>query len=336
MSKSNWRGHLALGGIAIAILFVISLVHYHPQSRWLIKNSHIPASNRKGPTTEYERAATDAFAWLHAVKKQGQAEPSSDESAKQAEKGQALKDPLDLTAQWVSAISADKIVTLSIWQLIIGFAGFAVLIYSLHLTRRSLALAVKTLNANAESAVGAVRAADAAENAILVQQRIGEAQTRAYISVESATFEIDPKLFYPIVRFKIKNSGNSPARQLMIGYRGGYRLDNSARVQPDFAPKGRDSYSWGTDIAGGEAREIVTRLTNFPLNQEEITGLSAKAILIFESMVKFEFIDVFDRPISEVQDWCGFVVDPGIQTPFLRAAFVSFRLIEDRAQAKGQ
>jgi len=90
------------------------------------------------------------------------------------------------------AEATDAIVYLTRWQIYLGAAGAAMLFYTLVLTRAS------------------VRAAD---RAVETTQRLGQAEIRAYISVEFGQLNIRPGEKSSL-DFTIINNGSTPAYRM--------------------------------------------------------------------------------------------------------------------------
>ncbi|MBO9498923.1 MAG: hypothetical protein J7496_13660 [Novosphingobium sp.] len=159
-------------------------------------------------------------------------------------------DAADLCAQWRAAIAAEKAAQeagrATSWGIFATFLSLATvlgLIYSLwqtsgalsearrgnliaakgaaRSTRRAIASAKETeaaLEIARQNAKAAELNADATERAIAENQRIGEAQTRAYLTIRNAS--MSPAIAEPgfLLTFDLVNTGNSPAIKLTLKY----------------------------------------------------------------------------------------------------------------------
>lgn len=219
MLSRDWLSHIALGGIALSALLGIALLHHHPNSPWVIKDGLTPTNRSQESKTENEQAAQDALAWLRAVKQQGKSDETANESTQKASDGQKLKDPLDLAAQWSSAMAAERLVRLSIWQICIGIAGIFAVAASLLYTRKAVELTRESLKSGADSAAAAVRAADASVKAA----NAAIASERAHISIEILRNNIgelaQKASFYPSFATHPIAKNNSPDGAWGIQYR---------------------------------------------------------------------------------------------------------------------
>jgi hypothetical protein len=104
-------------------------------------------------------------------------------------------DEADLCEQRRMSQAAEKTVTLNAVQIALGVAGAVLVLFSLHYTR----VATRA----------AITAAKAAEDSVLISRKVGEAQVRAYLSCEGATYTVSDKWLACEARFR--NHGQSPA-----------------------------------------------------------------------------------------------------------------------------
>lgn len=143
-------------------------------------------------------------------------------------------------------------------------------------------------------------AVTAAENAVAEARRIGEAQTRAYLSLEDVRVSARTDTNCLQVRFAVQNHGNSPAREfnftfLVHLFRVGqqYTRENSPQI-PNFPINGdRRIRAGGTD-------QVRHLLTDFPFTAEELVFLIEGSLWV-QISVATRFVDVFDKTISDVQ-----------------------------------
>ncbi|MBE0453638.1 MAG: hypothetical protein IBX58_08160 [Roseovarius sp.] len=125
-------------------------------------------------------------------------------------------------------------------------------------------------------------------------REIGEAQVRAYLSIESVIIKvfcnIDSTLSW-IAILKIRNSGQSPARNVTISF------DKSERVSRTHS----EYIIW--DLRPGEEREIN------PFIQGPIEGVNYRKPESDNFVINatISAIDVFNKPISIEQDYTGTV-----------------------------
>lgn len=125
----------------------------------------IPESD-SGESADGEQAPpADAPPTVATAESKPSTEPPCGPRCQDAEKREAA----DLVAQQRMAESTEDIVTVTQWQLWVGAAGIALLLFTLKLTR----------DANR----AAVRAAKAAESAVKVTEISAERQSRAYIAI---------------------------------------------------------------------------------------------------------------------------------------------------------
>lgn len=147
-------------------------------------------------------------------------ENHAETEARQAREDRAEQRELDyLAAQKGVDKATQKLATYAIYQTILIALGTAVLIYTLYLTRQ----------ANR----AATRGAHAAEGAVSVTRRIGEAQVRAYITATPKDFGRPKEAFF--VDLTIKNCGQTPARNMALAA--------DIKVLP--YPHNRDGFSVG-------------------------------------------------------------------------------------------
>jgi hypothetical protein len=120
----------------------------------------------------------------------------------------------DLCAQWKAADAANDAAKWNWWQMIAGFFGLLVGAGTLFFAARAAHWAKEAASHTQTGANEAKRSADAAENAIIESQRIGEAQTRCYITGVSAkiNFLTNGQVGATCI---IKNTGQSPAIDLI-------------------------------------------------------------------------------------------------------------------------
>jgi hypothetical protein len=107
-------------------------------------------------------------------------------------------DESELCAQWRAVDAAERSAQYAWWQMVISIVGI-------------LGLAI-TLWFNKQAIISAYTSSSEA-------RRLGEAQVRCYVSIETCTFYMTP-FGWPSVSLHIKNSGQSPARHFRWDYIG--------------------------------------------------------------------------------------------------------------------
>lgn len=191
MLKGNWRGHIALGGIAAAAFLVLTLVLYLPQSPWNIEKNR----QQQQAQTEYpkdEDAALESRIWLGRILENGRPQIAAKDGENTNAKVEDYTTALDLRAQWSTAIATAEMVSLTRLQILFSILGLIALGYTLYLTRESVRAANRT-----------------ADEAKLSSER----QLRAYVNIFHAW--IDWKGHNPPrAKLKIKNFGSTPAYKM--------------------------------------------------------------------------------------------------------------------------
>ena len=100
----------------------------------------------------------------------------------------------------------------------------------------------------------------------------------------------------------VRNSGNSPAKNLQISYlaRIGYEGSPAFRTQTDFLPKVGPHMALGRDIAAGESMPLNHIFTDMPLSQQEADGaVKGSELVNFDATVRITFTDIFENEIIE-------------------------------------
>lgn len=93
-----------------------------------------------------------------------------------------------------------------------------------------------------------------ARKAVDVTRVIGEKQVRAYLTILNVRMTPDKKYggFSPVISCTIRNSGNSPAKDVLVGYRDRKATDGNMKFStvPDIEPGGsEDAYALFLEIA---------------------------------------------------------------------------------------
>jgi hypothetical protein len=191
----------------------------------------------------------------------------------------------DLCAQWKAADAAQEGADWTRRAFWLGFAG--------------LVVASLTLLAASAAAWFAKRAAeqaklgvDAARDGVDETRRIGEAQTRAYLSCTGASYKLSGHLC--AVTLRVKNFGQSPAKHALV---------SAALITPDFEAVGvqgmptlrtQDEQKSLYDIpASGEEKAIVVLKASFPKGVARDLVEDAKLFLVEGTLT---WNDVFGKP----------------------------------------
>lgn len=186
----------------------------------------------------------------------------------------------DLPSQIRAAAAAEAMVDIGLWQLIVGSIGLAAVGASLIL--------------NAQS--------------VMVARQVGEAQARAYLSVErlGISFNHEKK---PRLHVTLRNSGQSPALKVRVNFKMTYQL--MTPVHEDLTPMAERREPRNSGIMPEDTGDWANRFTvtvdaqgttnlppfvqDFPLTDEEMSGERA---LIGEVSVIVNGIDVFGKALK--------------------------------------
>ena len=222
----------------------------------------------------------------------------------------------DLCAQWKAAEAARDGANAA-W--LFGVLGCLIGAATLVAAIKAAQYAKKAADHTEANAQEARRAADVAE-------KIGEAQTRAYVSVVDASVKFGPEDRIHVT-FTLKNFGASPALGCMLGIRCAFITNQEIlAAEPDHGPKfvGPDR-DWGRDIAAGAAVPItsIARINAAPVqNLSEIWWLEVSLLFMFR--------DVFDRVIEERQNWTALPLEPDGDLKMFRVALSRLEMEEQR------
>jgi hypothetical protein len=120
-------------------------------------------------------------------------------------------DESDLCAQWRAAKAAESAAFWAKWGVIIGAIGTFGLFWTLFYTRKAV-LAAENATRDADKALAiAERNAEAAADQVKVARDIGQAETRAYLSVRHIQLQHDRAKECLVLTWQIANAGRSPA-----------------------------------------------------------------------------------------------------------------------------
>lgn len=176
-----------------------------------------------------------------------------------------------------------------------ALGSLAVSLLALNLVWRNLYLARQTLSSTQDMVKDA--------------REIGEAQVRAYIGILDAQVAIVPHTGadygdYPQFSFRVKNSGNSPAKSFEVNVQSVYlcsgadgRLYGSSEFLSSHWPMDKMPTKFGVDIDAGESREIeFGSLPSYLRDSERIAFLNKDLRLIITLYTNF--VDVFHKIVA--------------------------------------
>jgi hypothetical protein len=191
----------------------------------------------------------------------------------------------DLCAQWKAADAAKSAAQSNWWLGIVGSLISAL----------TLAAAWAAARWAKKAAIETEKGAKAAADAVTETRRIGEAQVRCYLTGISADlgFVADGTA---IIKCKVKNAGQSPARNVHRSAELYYSVGKGAKFFKSF--KKPDAVErFRVDISAG-SEETITG--NIAANHAELTEPGEEAGLL-TAVVTFTATDVFDLPVEETE-----------------------------------
>ncbi|MBX3453498.1 hypothetical protein [Ferrovibrio sp.] len=203
--KKKLCGHVALAGIAAAILLALSFALDWPHSS-VSTEKYRQYKLAKNADPRDQDAARESRVWLGRVLEAGRPEVANkkDEAAKPD--SEEYTTALDLSAQWSTAIAAAEMVELTRLQLLFGLAGLIGLGFTIYYARKGADAAISAAKAGADGATAAINAATAAAESL----RISKLSERPWIGVEIEPLQIFDQNNAKI-EFKIVNYGRLPA-----------------------------------------------------------------------------------------------------------------------------
>jgi len=180
-----------------------------------------------------------------------------------------------------------------------AWAMFATTVVTAALTGIGVVLIGFTLKYTKDTLGEAKAATTAAQDTVTVTREIGEAQTRAYISVFQAGLRIETDV--PEVVFRIRNTGNSPAKTVQFSYRA--RMDGEfAREQPKMI--GANPFQI-RDMAPQAEEQFTHKFEDFRFVPEEMEAMDNRQTIPFGVKVRITYFDVFDAEVSQEINWEG-------------------------------
>jgi hypothetical protein len=214
----------------------------------------------------------------------------------------------DLNAQLVMATAAKKMFLVGVTETAITFIGVMLVLATMIYTKRA--------------ATAARDAVNEAERATKTARDVGEAQIRAYLTCEGATFEVDEN--WLICHPKIKNYGQSPASKVKVKASLSSRLEeHQPLVPPKITILESKEFEVGCAAipAGGDVRTILI-WTHADLGGQH--GMLISEESLFWIVGELSWTDVFDATHSSV-----FTLGPGgdsVDEPAVSAAIRTGRL----------
>lgn len=183
-------------------------------------------------------------------------------------------DQRDLVAQEGSALWAFWIAAITFLQLVLSAFGLWAIL--------------RTLKQGQE-------AVQASRDSVRETRRIGEAQTRCYLSVIEATVTLNRRV--PVIRVKVKNSGQSPARKVRAEY--AFNPDAESDVLAGITATQHDAEE---DISGQDVAALPAWHPPNVLTPEQVKMWTEPSSTVVALKVTISAIDVFGEPVKE-QAW---------------------------------
>ncbi|MEX0282123.1 MAG: hypothetical protein AB3N13_13150 [Arenibacterium sp.] len=256
------------GAILVAIVLVLASVIAFQKSGY---EHVVPVANQYEASTYKQRA--DFRIENECADFDGAALLECKHDIEQAERD-AHRDQKDLKAQRYMAL----------WAFIMAVAS----LFGLGVTVVGLVFIYRTLKASE-------KATDAAVQSVAVSREIGEAQVRAYLSVDQATVEADNK-GHLVLKVTLKNSGNSPARRVRqttrVEFRTGVRPEDDVG---EFTVENGRTFGLA-DIAAGGTECFVEPHIGIPA---EVSAGEPNILILME--VKVDYSTVFQHLGTQVE-----------------------------------
>lgn len=209
------------------------------------------------------------------------------EEDEREQRAQERREQRDLAAQEAMAFWAEWMTYATGATVFLTLIGLAALIRTLHHTKRAADYTGTMLDE-------AKRATEAAQATVDITKRIGEAQTRAYLSIERVT------LFFPdpdnmTLDVVVKNTGQSPAVRVCLAVQlAGYvEIDDVEQEQPILG----GIFEFGNIGAGSE--EPMSQRASVKYLPDWLRQGQTRRPLFIVGIVGVYASDVFDRSIFE-------------------------------------
>jgi hypothetical protein len=276
MSGSNWGGRIALGVGYLALLGIIFSAGY-----WLVENNYAELHRSYSTyqaTAEHDRRAT-ADEISRSCFKSDFTEFSECIAQKIKTYYQQQATNQDLQAQQDMAFWAKALFILGIGQAVLTGLGLLYVWYNLQISREGVKTALQANEVNRE---------------------VGEAQARAYLTVTKTEIWYDPKSLKPYLTFHIRNSGQSPAFNLLVAYK--------VRPPEEFAASPSDErvtqYPIANQLAANTEDDFTVLVPRGAAQPNEKDPGSVALFLHLEGMIEYQ--TVFGVVRKEVSRDCVF------------------------------
>lgn len=147
----------------------------------------------------------------------------------------------------------------------------------------------------------AKRATKAAEDAVTETRRIGEAQTKAYLTIKNVTFDFSPQTIGPPIArlsFTCHNTGNSPARNVAVRLIAEvFATDNASSKLADdlgfsYSTKSR---SWQPIPDLGALTEETRVILFSDLSADALAEFDGTKYVTIGVWIQLSFVDIFER-----------------------------------------
>ncbi len=255
MSKSDWRAHIAIGGIAAFALWAISLALYLPESPWSVEKYRQQKLTHAIYPKE-EDAAREARQWLKEVLENGRPKIVGKKADDPDKSTEQYTTALDLSAQWATAISTADVAALTRLQIFFGVFGLVGLAYTVYYARKTASASIKATEA-------AIRSADAANDSVRIARESAERQLRAYLSMTPMGIGgfSDGKIVS--IEFMPQNHGQTPAYEVQHVF--------GIEIFPNPLPSGF--------TLPAATHEITTLFSVFPGTKNNRTWFNRKAAI---------------------------------------------------------
>lgn len=136
----------------------------------------------------------------------------------------------------------------------------------------------------------------AAQNAVKVTREVGEAQSRAYLSITGAHLTWDKGMDYPGLCITLKNSGQSPARNIEAVVR--FQFYPAGKTASKISPSDRHAVLWHSDLSAGDEETPPTMFLSDAAIEKDVWGQSLENMAGVHIDIVVYADDVFDKEIT--------------------------------------
>ncbi len=282
MFSRDWMFYAALGiSIALGIFLGLAIADYSDPVPGRIPYGDAAAAKRDYEARRTSSTPDDALAWIAGVKRDRQEEVSKQPStgASEAEK---YHDALDLESQWAAASAAERMVRLTIWQIVFGGIGIAAVVWSLFYTHRAVTVGM--------------RAAVAAEASIASAKENARRELRAYLFVRPKSVENFGSGKSPVIHMDYDNAGQTPAYRVRMT---GNLMLMEHPIEGDFnlVPPTGEPHSIVNIYPGADMKTLARFHLN--INKAEVEAVTTKdgKIRLYAIGVIY-YDDIFETPCT--------------------------------------